>query len=37
MAELQLAADIRAVTDGGGESTASPYPIVGRRLSQDSL
>jgi hypothetical protein len=24
-----LAADVRAVTDGGGEFTASPYPIVG--------
>ena len=24
-----LVADIRAVTDGGGEFTASPYPIVG--------
>jgi RNA polymerase sigma factor (sigma-70 family) len=27
--ERMLAADIRAVTDGGGEFTASPYPIVG--------
>ena len=27
--EHMLAADIRAVTDGGGEFTASPYPIVG--------
>jgi Sigma-70, region 4 len=28
--ERMLAADIRAVADGGGEFTASPYPIVGR-------
>jgi RNA polymerase sigma factor (sigma-70 family) len=27
--EQMLAADIRAVTDGGGEFTASPYPIIG--------
>jgi RNA polymerase sigma-70 factor (ECF subfamily) len=27
--ERMLAADIRAVTDGGGEFTASPYPIIG--------
>jgi len=27
--ERMLAADIRAVTDGGGEFSASPYPIVG--------
>jgi RNA polymerase sigma factor (sigma-70 family) len=27
--ERMLAADVRAVTDGGGEFTASPYPIVG--------
>ena len=27
--ERMLAADIRAVTDGGGEFNASPYPIVG--------
>jgi RNA polymerase sigma-70 factor (ECF subfamily) len=27
--ERMLAADIRAVADGGGEFTASPYPIVG--------
>ncbi|HYM26275.1 MAG TPA: sigma-70 family RNA polymerase sigma factor [Vicinamibacterales bacterium] len=27
--ERMLAADIRAVTDGGGQFTASPYPIVG--------
>ena len=27
--ERMLAADIRAVTDGGGEFTASSYPIVG--------
>jgi RNA polymerase sigma-70 factor (ECF subfamily) len=28
--EQMLAADVRAVTDGGGEFSASPYPIVGR-------
>lgn len=27
--ERMLAADIRAVTDAGGEFTASPYPIIG--------
>jgi RNA polymerase sigma-70 factor (ECF subfamily) len=27
--ERMLAADIHAVTDGGGEFTASPYPIIG--------